>query len=106
MLDESVVLFGSGFSQRLEPVCVVSRAVVYCPAFHAFGYAVGYVAWERFLIVNGVNEGLECLGGEVFKHFLTVEHIFAVIFFGSFSGYFHGVGFAVESFIDNFKSQR
>ncbi len=104
VLDESVMFLGGCFGQRLEPVGVVACAHVDGPLFHSLGNRFGHFARQSLLVVDCVDEGLEGVGRQVFKHSLAVEHVFAVIFLRAFSGNADGVGLPVESFIDHFES--
>ena len=105
VLYERIMFLGGGFGQRLKPVGVVARAVVERPALHPFGHAVGHFARQRFLVVDSAAECLVGVGRQVFKHLLAVEHILAIILFGSFLRDFHRVGLAVERFVDHLESQ-
>ena len=105
MVNEGIVFFSGGLGEGLKPVGVVAGAVVNGPALHSFGHLVGHFARERFLIVDGVAESLVGFGRKVFKHLLTVEHVFAVIFLRTFGRNLHRVGLAVEGFVDHLKSE-
>ncbi len=104
MFHEGIMFLGSCLGEGLEPVAVVACAVVDSPAFHAFGHGIGHLARQRFLIVDGVDKGIECFRGKILEHLLAVEHILPVIGFGTFFGNFHRLGLAVEGFVDNFES--
>ncbi len=105
MIYKRIMFFGGCFGKGLKPVGVVAGTVVDSPFFHAFGNTVCHFAGQRFLVVNGIAQRLISFCGEVFKHLLTIEHILAVILFGSFCRYLYRVCLAVEGFIDYFKSQ-
>ncbi len=105
VLYEGIMFLCGGFGQRLKPVGIVASAVVERPALHPFGHAVGHFTLQRLFVVDCAAERLIGVGRQVFKHLLAVEHILAVILFGSFTRDFHRVGLAVKRFIDHFESQ-
>lgn len=104
MVNECVMLLGGGLGQRLEPVGIVTGAIVDSPAHHAVGNAVSHFQRKRLLVVYRVNKHLVCLLGEILKHLLAVEHLFGVIDFRAFCRNLNRDCFAVESFLDYVKS--
>ena len=75
MLDECVVLLGSTFGERLEPVRVVCHSVLVGPLLHAFCHGVGYRTVEPAAVVDDVDEFLIDIARQVFVHLRTVEHV-------------------------------
>ena len=89
-VDEGIVLLGGRLGKGLEPVGVVSGAVVDCPALHAVGYGVGDVARQRLAVVDGVREGAVGLQRQVLVHRLAIEYQRGVIVAGAPGGHLGG----------------
>ena len=79
MLNEAVVLLSSTFSQRLEPVGVVSNTKFHRPFLHTFRYCISHLPVERSTIVNDVAHLSVNRRRKILEHLLFVEHIFAEI---------------------------
>ena len=105
MLDKSVMLFGCGLGQRLEPVGVVARTVVDGPAFHAFGHAVGHFARDGLLVVDGVAERFVGVDGEILKHLGAVEHLGCIVLLRTLLGDVHCHRLTVGSLFNYFESK-
>ena len=77
--------------------------VVKCPLLHSLGHAVGDFPVKRFLVVDGVHKCVISLFGQVFKHFLSVEYIFAEILGWLLLGHVHFHCLVSESLLNDCK---
>ena len=84
MFDESIVLLGRSFGQRMEPVCVVGGTHFDRPLLHAGGYGVGCFAVEGSAVVDAVRDPFVRFFGKVFEHLCPVEHVLSEIVGGTF----------------------
>ena len=104
VLDEGVVLLGCALGERLEPVCVVSDAVLVCPLLHAFSHSVGYRAVETRTVVDDIDELFVHFARKILVHLRTVEHVLAEELRRTFYRRNHFNWFLVESLGYNLKS--
>ena len=104
MFDKGVVLFGGATGEGVEPVGVVAGAIFDGPLLHSCGNAVGEFARDGLLVVDGVDEFVVGLTGEVLKHFLAVEHRFGVELLCTFLGEINRNGLAVGGFLYRLES--
>ena len=75
---ETVVLFGSGAGQRLEPVRKVRRAAVHGPLFHRMGDVAGDVRVESDPLVDRGEELFADILRQVAAHGVGVENVFTI----------------------------
>ena len=104
MLDKRVVLLGSTLSQRLEPVRIVSDAILRSPLLHACSNSIGYISVKTSAIIHHVNHLLVHVLGQVLVHFLTIEDLLAKILARSLTWCFYVEWLLFECLSDNLKS--
>ena len=104
VLDEGVVLLGSPFSERLEPVGVVGDAIFGSPLLHTCCHSICYVAVEACTIVNYVNHLLIHILWQVLVHLFAVEHFLSKILTRSSFWSLHVERLLTECLLNNLKS--
>ena len=104
MLDKRVVLLGSTFCQRLEPVCIMGHTVLRGPLLHAFCHDIGHLTVQARAVVHHINHRLVDILWQILVHLLTVKDLFAKILSGSLTRCFYVERLLLESLTDNLKS--
>ena len=104
MLDKRVVLLGSTFGQGLEPVSIVSYAILGSPLLDTSSYSVGNSTIQTCAIVHHVNHFLVHVFRQVLVHFLTVKDLLAEILSWSLTWCFYVEWLFLECLTDNLKS--
>ena len=79
VFHKSIVLFGSTFGQRMEPVRIVGRPHFHRPFLHTCGNLVGYAAVQRSSVVNHIRQFGIHLARQIAEHLLLVEYILGKI---------------------------
>ncbi len=79
MFDECVVLFSCSVGEGMEPVGVMTGAVIYCPTFHAFGNRIGETARNGLFVFYRVEQGVVGSLREIAEHCGAVEYLLSVV---------------------------
>ena len=72
--NKTVMLFGGDTGQRLEPVGIMCRALLYRPVLHGRRYRIGYAAVYSLAFFNSCFKYFICAFGQTFKHNRIVEN--------------------------------
>ena len=75
MFDKGIMLFGSAFSKRLEPVSVVCNTVLIGPLLDALSNSIGNRTVKSSTIVDNVDEFLIYVARQILVHLGTVEYV-------------------------------
>ena len=104
VLYEGVVLLGSTFGKGLEPVCIVSNAILNSPLLDTCCHRICNGTVKTGTVVNHVNHFFINIFGKILVHLLTVEYLLAKVFIGALCGRFHFNGLFLEGLAYNLKS--
>ena len=104
VLDKRVVLLGSTFGQRLEPVGVVRHTILNGPLLHASGHTIGNCSVQTCAIIHDINHLLVHVLGQILVHLLTIEDLLTKILIRSFTWCFYIERLLLECLTDNLKS--
>ena len=75
MFDESIMLLGCSFGQRMEPMRVVGGSHSDRPLLHAGSYDVGCFSVERSAVVDAVRDPFVRFFRKIFEHLRPVEYV-------------------------------
>ena len=105
MFDERVMFFSRTAGEGLEPVGVMTGAIIESPTFHTLGDTVGELTAQGLTIVDGVNKSIVGLLGEVLEHALSIEHLLRIIVIYSVLGEVHLHRLTGSSLLNAFESE-
>src|SRR5574344_2945782 len=89
MLYKRVMFICCPICQRLEPVCVMSYAILFSPLYHTCSHSVSYFSIESCTVVYDINHFFIDIFRQVLIHFLAVEYLFTEILIRSFRWSFY-----------------
>ncbi len=105
VLHESIVLLGSAFGKRLEPVGAVGYAHFHGPGLHALCHFVGYAERQGRAFFNHLAKLMVNFDREILEHLLLIENVLAKVFRGTLSRRFHFDRALLERLFYDFKTK-